>query len=266
MDLPWLRLNLGSNHFSPLILLLLLSGQCPNPGPTFPCGVCNRNVTWGRISFQCTSCLRWVHKTCCNLRTKRDYDAFLGAWRCPSCVPSAQPPPPPALPLPPTPPTPPPLIPPPSPDDPNAQVQGHFLQFNTNGIQNSKQELDHLLKTNNILVACIQETKLTSSSNLPTFEKFSVERRDRTTGGGGGLITLVHHSVSYTVVDSSPYFSDSTIEHLAIEVDIDGAKLLVINVYIPPVSSVPGYTPDLGTLFSISTIQGRSGCGRLQRP
>ena len=35
-----------------------------------------------------------------------------------------------------------------------------------------------------------------------------------------------------------PFSLESTIEHLAIEVDVDGAKLLAINVYIPPTSSV----------------------------
>ena len=48
--LPQLCLPAGSSHISPLIiLLLLLSGQCPNPGPTWPCGVCNINVTRARI-------------------------------------------------------------------------------------------------------------------------------------------------------------------------------------------------------------------------
>ena len=58
--------------------------------------------------------------------------------------------------------------------------------------------------------------------------------------------------VNYTVVDSSPLFPDSTIENLAIEVDVDGAKLLAINVYIPPTSSVPGFTPNLNPLFDIT--------------
>ena len=39
-----LRLKHGNNHQNPLVvMLLLLSGQCPNPGPSYPCGVCNPN-------------------------------------------------------------------------------------------------------------------------------------------------------------------------------------------------------------------------------
>ena len=47
--LPGLCLPHGSQHSSPLVtLLLLLSGQCPNPGPPAqPCGVCGSNVAWG---------------------------------------------------------------------------------------------------------------------------------------------------------------------------------------------------------------------------
>ena len=253
--MPQLHLPIGSLHVSLLItLLLLLSGQCPNPGP-WPCGVCNRNVTWSGISFECTSCLKWVHRACCSLRNKRDYDAFNGAWRCPTCIqaqsPSAalSPPPPP----PPSPPSSPPTPPsPPNPPNPPNQIQGHFLQFNTNGIQNSTAQILDLLTKHNILVACIQETKLTLGTPTPKFGRYAVERKDRATGGGGGLIILIHPDVSYTIADSSCYFNDPITEHQAIEVNIDDAKLLVINVYIPPASSVPGQTPDLTSIFNIT--------------
>ena len=56
---------------------------------------------------------------------------------------------------------------------------------------------------------------------------------------------MIHHFVDYPVVDSSPYFTDTAIEHLAIEVD-------VINVYIPVVSSVPGCITNLEPLFGIT--------------
>ena len=66
-------------------------------------------------------------------------------------------------------------------------------------------------------------------------------------------MTLIRHDVSYTRVDSSHLFpGDTTTEHLAVEVDMDGAKLLVINVYVPPVSSVPGFNPNMGPLCNIT--------------
>ena len=56
--LPELRLPLGSQHSSSLVtLILLLSGQCPNPGPpVHPCGVCGSNVVWGFWSCWCEAC------------------------------------------------------------------------------------------------------------------------------------------------------------------------------------------------------------------
>ena len=48
------------------------------------------------------------------------------------------------------------------------------------------------------------------------------------------------------------FFPDSAIEHLVIELDADDAKLLVLNFYIPPTSSVPGFTPNLNPLFDIT--------------
>ena len=259
---PWLRLLPGGFHISPLIaLLLLLSGQCPNPGPlSWPCGVCNRNVSWLGVSFECTSCLKWVHRACCSLRTRRDYDSFNGVWRCPSCIPTAihqpqsssSPLPSPSSQTPTAPPTTPPLITPP-PNTPANAIQGHFLQLNTNGIKNSTDQINDLLNKHNILIACIQETKLTTSNPDPDFDNYLVERRDRPNNdGGGGLITLIHRDVSYTPVASAPYFNDPITEHQAIEVSVDGAKLLIINVYIPPASSAQGQLPNFDLLFNIT--------------
>ena len=70
-------------------------------------------------------------------------------------------------------------------------------------------------------------------------------------GQGGGLITLVAHSIRYTELKPSPLFpGDNTAEHQAISVEVDGAQLLVCNVYIPPAASCPGYQPNFTSLFS----------------
>ena len=128
------------------------------------------------------------------------------------------------------------------------------MQININGIQNSQQEIIHLLKQRNVLVACIQETKLTPASSLPDFPNFAAVRRDRPGRGGGGLITLVHHSITYTEFDTSNFFPGDTVaECLAVELEMGGAKLLVANVYIPPVSSCPSdYSPNFTHLFNWS--------------
>ena len=121
----------------------------------------------------------------------------------------------------------------------------------THSLLGSAQVLD-LLAKHNIPVACTQETKLTLSTPSPKFGRYAVGRRDHPTCGGGGLITLIHPDVSYTTADSSCYFNDPITENLAIEVNIDDAKLLDVNVYLPPGSSAPGQTPDLTSLFNIT--------------
>ena len=63
---------------------------------------------------------------------------------------------------------------------------------------------------------------------------------------------MVHQSVDYTVVNWSSLFHDHITERLALKVIVDGAKLLVINVYIPLTSSVPGFTPNFNPLFDIT--------------
>ena len=47
------------------LLLLLMSGKVHlNPGPIFPCSVCDGNVTWRGKSVQCCTCSKWVHLRC----------------------------------------------------------------------------------------------------------------------------------------------------------------------------------------------------------
>ena len=84
-----------------------------------------------------------------------------------------------------------------------ALERGRFLQFNCNGILHCHAELQDFLHCHQVLVACVQETKLGVNSSLKEFTDYATVRRDRPTGGGGGgLVTLVHHSVTYSVPDS----------------------------------------------------------------
>ena len=257
-QLPRLRPDLGSIHILPLVaLILLLSGQCPNPGPVaHPCGVCGISTTGNtqtRITYLCTGCQMWIHSRCSGLSSQSQFNEF--TYRCPACsagqtaAPNAgNPSPPPSV------------IPDPSstaanPANPQPQIRGHFLQFNTNGIKNSYSELIQLINDQNILIACIQETKLTASSDITQlkFPNHAVIRKDRPSGRpGGGLITLVAHSIKYIELNQSSLFpGDNIAEHQAISVEVDGAQLLVCNVYIPPIASCPpGYHPNFNSLFN----------------
>ena len=166
--LPRLRPLPGGNHSLLLILLLLPSGQCPNPGP-HPCGVCDADVTWRGTSYEFTSCLRWVHSRCSGLARRSQY--VYGVWTCPTCASVGAQATPPAT--------------PPFPTATAPQARSHFLQININGILNSHQQLLH---DNNILIACIQKSKLTSATpTLPTFPNYAVLRKDRPWGRGEAL-------------------------------------------------------------------------------
>ena len=67
------------------------------------------------------------------------------------------------------------------PDGRAEHAQGHFLQFNTIHIKNSQHETNDLLTQQNLLVACIQDTKLIPTSTAPILDKYTIERRDRPT-------------------------------------------------------------------------------------
>ena len=114
------------------------------------------------------------------------------------------------------------------------------MQFNCNGIKNKQTELAKWLDDENILIAALQETKLTSSSPDISIPNFSMVRKDRGRNKGGGLAFLIHDTVQYTVMADSTV--DPHLEHLAIKVN----NLVIVNVYIPPASScAAGYTPSL---------------------
>ena len=131
---------------------------------------------------------------------------------------------------------------------------GYILQLNTNGIQNSFQQLQDFLQKHSILIAIIQETRLTATNTLQQFKDFTTIRKDRASGIGGGLITLIHHSLTYREADLAHLFpNDPHLEHQSVVVEVDGAELRVVNIYIPPTSSCqPDYTPDLTGLFSLT--------------
>ena len=119
-------------------------------------------------------------------------------------------------------------------------------------MRNSRDELLQFLITHNIRVACLQETKLTPPSNPVLFKGYSVVRRDRPSGdGGGGLAFLVREDTPYLPLDTDPLFpNDPTTEHQGIYATIDNIKLAIINLYIPPANSCPrDHSPQLSHLF-----------------
>ena len=240
--------------------LLLIAGVEPNPGPSYPCGVCSTEVTWRGTSFLCHGCSSWVHKRCSGLSFTSNYSPD---WRCRSCMAGGAP----------------------AADDPvmDGQLVDHsglsadpgepvpqchthpnpqhlpssglsILQLNCNGLQHCQQELSAYLQDKKIFIACLQETKLTSTSNAPSFVNYNLVRRDRPSqDGGGGLAFLVHHSVSFLPYNTDQFFQhDNVTEHQGIIITLPGgtSSLHIVNIYIPPCTSCPpGHTVVLDPLF-----------------
>ncbi len=102
-----------------------------------------------------------------------------------------------------------------------------------------------------ILVAAIQETKLTSKSKPKNTPNYTLIRKDRIGKQGGGLAFLVHNSIIFQL-ETTPQAlsSDKHIESLTITIPCKGSNLKIRNVYIPPVSSCEdNYTPAIDHLF-----------------
>ena len=78
------------------------------------------------------------------------------------------------------------------------------MQFDANGIGHKLTELDEFLERQNVKVALIQESKLSSNSKTPIIPNFTTVRKDRRQGQGGGLLTLIHKSINFSRKPESP--------------------------------------------------------------
>ena len=231
-------------HFSPeplpgltitlQLLLIKLSGDVhSNPGPVFPCPVCTRNVTYQGVSYKCNRCAGWVHKKCSGNLTEGQYRNDKN-WTCSACL------------------QPPPQSPPPTPPTPPKNDSFTVLQLNANGIGNKLVELGVLMEKENVKVAAIQESKLSTRSKTPFIQNYTTVRKDRAQGQGGGLVFFIHNSISFTKRPSQSSSSrDPHLEELTISVTVGNTDLLITNVYIPPTSSCSsGYQPKMEHLVT----------------
>ncbi|XP_059047375.1 uncharacterized protein LOC131842825 [Achroia grisella] len=76
--------------------------------------------------------------------------------------------------------------------------------------------------------------KPTLSSITYALPGFTLIRNDRTGKGGGGVAIYLRSFISYRVISSSPSDYHGTAEHLFIEANFKGIKMVIGVVYCPP--------------------------------
>ena len=212
-------------------LLLQRAGIESNPGPTqWPCSTCKKSAAHN--SVRCSGCTNWVHlaKKCSQLNAISDYAP--ATYICPACRPAPVP-----------------LRDVRVPAPANAPVDFAVLQLNVNGLRNKANELEALLTERKIMVAALQEMKLSPKQKTPKFCNYTVVRKDRT-DRGGGLAILVHHSLAFTEHMLPPLPEDNHLEQMAVNVSTKTGCLTTVNIYVPPDSSCgQGYKPSLSHLL-----------------
>ena len=232
-------------------LLLLMAGIESNPGPiSYFCPVCTKKLRPNATSVKCTKCLEWVHVRKSNNCSQITIKQYSSTYICPHCLNDPFP----TVPVPITPPSnstasPPPTPPPdqthqPAPLLPDHNYDLKLLQWNCNGIGNKILELSNFVHTNNIKILVLQETKLTSKSQVPNIPNFTLVRKDRDRDTGGGLAIFIHDSIYFEPVQE--LLTDNITENLSVKV----GNITISNIYIPPVSSCPtGYSPSITPLL-----------------
>lgn len=104
------------------------------------------------------------------------------------------------------------------------------LNWNSNGINNKKEELINFLHHYNVDIACIVETHLNKNNKL-LIPNYTVYRADRSETKGGGVLIAVKSCYNHyqTHLPDSP-----GIEAIAININLNNQSWKIIAAYKPP--------------------------------
>ncbi|ESN91051.1 hypothetical protein HELRODRAFT_182281 [Helobdella robusta] len=96
------------------------------------------------------------------------------------------------------------------------------------------------------------ESKLSKSSKMPIFRVHAIYRKDRGNSRRGGLITLIHNSIPFSIM-SLP--DTPTIESQDIKINAGGTDINIVDIYIPPQSvCTTGFSASILQFLSISNV------------
>ena len=84
-----------------------------------------------------------------------------------------------------------------------------------------------------ILLAALQETKLSSKDPLSCSSSYNVLRQDREKNKGGGIAFLIHISVTFRPLDIPSNSTDDHLEIQGISVRSGEVDIEIYNLYIP---------------------------------
>ena len=191
------------------------------------CLKCNKTIPARIRKLACQRCHRPCHLQCSSL-SRGAQRAFIstGTWHCDACV---------VIPLPTS------TLLQQQPVMQNrrsgnrTQQSIRLLQWNCCGIRSKQSELDEILRSQKIDVACIQESKLRVGDATPSFPGYTSVRCDRrnTTVAGGGLVTIVKNDLPFQRQQSP---SVGNLELLSIRLILGRSGFLhIVNAYRPPV-------------------------------
>ena len=132
-----------------------------------------------------------------------------------------------------------------------------LVQWCANGISGKITELLTFLHSDDLNIAAIQQTNLTSKTKpLQTSGRAAV-RLDRRKNNGGALLKLIIYTIPFVNNSTAlPCSTDHHMEHQSISITIPNRQQLHIhNIYIPPHSSCSaGHNSSIAHLLSIKKM------------
>ena len=192
------------------------------------------------LYLTCVGCGRFYHKSvnCSGIEKRTDQDRAareVDSWKCPGCT-AAE-----------------------IPDsiatdelgiEGKSNVKGfkeknlRIMQWNADHMKSKLPELKTQLRTHDVDICMIQETKLGPTDTLPKIPGYTVIRHDRKGGiKGGGLVCLLKETISHAITITA---SHTATEVLGIKIKCQKKWLEIINVYCPPQNSL-GQEIELAT-------------------
>ena len=110
-----------------------------------------------------------------------------------------------------------------------------IIQININGLKSKITELQQLIQQEQADIITIQESKLSDKTTTPKITNYTAIRTDRQNNKGGGLITYIHSSLTFTENILPTHLDSNYIElqHITLHINKHTHHNL-INIYIPP--------------------------------